>query len=176
MNIELQIKYDLERSIKLYNQYFNFHRTKFFRNSKVKIISVFTTITFLLITGLATNASLPFNISCIAFLISIGYIIFKWNQFEQLKKQMHIHLVNAHQIFQSGITFSMNTEYISANSVQSSNQTKWDLIKKYEINHQAVYLYFDTKGTVLYDIIAADFIGEENYWQLLDFLNKKFSS
>lgn len=162
----ISINFDSQITEGIYKRYFKFERKRFFKN--VPVTELYLSFGIFTVLGVLFDVFLILILGAISLSLFSIYIGFHYLQFALFVKRGKKYLNEMSGIMDNHYEFSFNDEMMIYKSENTSSETKWAMVDRYDINEGDVYLFL--KEGRLFDIISGQIIGQDNYQAFLGIL------
>ena len=168
----VDVKFDLERSKRIYKNYFDFERKRQFKKLPTRIIVALGLAS--VIAGFITKVAFFYWFGAIIlFLIWIVFTYYR-NQFNTAYTKYIAGLEKNANKSNQDFTFGFDDEGMSYRSEGANLDLKWHMISYFIVNQEEIYLF--TQENRLYDIISLTILGKENFDSFMLLLKAKIAA
>lgn len=162
----IQIKYNKERTERIFSKYFKYERNKLFKEMPF-FFMVAIGLAFFVI-GFITQIGFLIYMSYATIIFMVVALVFYFLKFKKALNDFLKAIEQSAAETEGEFTFGFNEEIILYQSKKFKNEVKWETIESFEENGTDLYLF--TKKRTLFDIVSKEVIGEEAYAKLKSFL------
>lgn len=167
----IEITYNSKRTRRLFKKYLDYERQRQIKRLPSKWIIGFSFI--LVVIGVAINSLSTICFGVLIATLFIAYLVYFYYKYEAIFKNYMKAVEQRHLESESTFTFGFDSNGLSYVSPNTNQQTKWNIIGRYEVNEGDIYLFY--KNDTLFDIISESIIGKEKYSKFLKILTEKYS-
>ncbi len=166
---KIEVCFDLERSKKIFAEYFDYYKLKTFKKFPVLWV-ILITVLFIGLGSFFKNEYIQGIGIIMALIIIINYTYYYF--YFEFQKKKHFKELESYDIEnERNYYFIFDENEIKYESINSNRSINWELIKAYERNKDHIYLYFENQ--TLFDIICLEIMGKEHFDYFLNLIDEK---